>query len=299
MHAPSLLDLARGVPQQRMPMAREPSRVFTRLGVKRRSTGVALEWLRFLVTLGVLAILVRSLVVAPFNIPSRSMTPRMLVGDYLFVAKWPYGYSRHSFPFSPGLFEGRIGAGRPQRGDIVVFKSPADGSDYVKRVIGLPGDRVRLTAGELVINGRPVPRIRVADYLEPAGPDGACGGEAWPAVTIETAADGARRCRTPRWRETLANGASYDILDIGETVGDTTPEFAVPPGHYFMMGDDRDRSADSRFAASPGGGVGMVPEENLVGRALVVFWSTDGSSSWGDPTSWFDATRWDRIGESF
>ncbi|MBC7985696.1 MAG: signal peptidase I [Sphingomonadaceae bacterium] len=262
------------------------------------ATRAAFAWLRFLLSLALLALLVRSLVVAPFNIPSRSMTPRMIVGDYLFVAKWPYGYSRYSFPFAPGFIEGRIWGSPPQRGDIVVFQSPAGDDDYVKRLIGLPGDRVQMIDGVVVLNGAPVPRVRIADFVEPAV-DGTCETAPWANVRLERGPAGEMRCRTARYREILPGGASYEVLDIGDSVGDNTIEFAVPTGHYFMLGDDRDRSADSRFVASAGGGVGMIPAENLIGRALVVFWSTDGGARWINPASWFSATRWERIGETF
>ena len=257
-------------------------------------------WLRLIVTLAILAIVLRSLVIAPFNIPSRSMTPTMLVGDYLFVAKWPYGYSRYSFPLSPNLFDGRIGAGRPDRGDVVVFRSPAEpDSSYVKRVIGLPGDRVQMIAGDLLLNGEAVAREEIAEFSEPVEDASACVGSAGSNSRLESADDGSLVCFTPRYRETLPGGRSYSILDAGDSTADTTEEFTVPDGHYFLMGDDRDRSADSRFTAEPGGGIGFVPEQYIVGEALVIFWSTDGSARWINPISWFTAARWDRIGTGF
>ncbi|WP_245953865.1 signal peptidase I [Parasphingopyxis lamellibrachiae] len=257
-------------------------------------------WVRFIVSLAILAILVRSLVIAPFNIPSRSMTPTMLVGDYLFVAKWPYGYSRYSFPFAPEFIHGRIGNGRPDRGEIVVFRSPAvPASSYIKRVIGLPGDRVQMIAGELHLNGEAVARETAPVFAEPVDDAGTCASEPGSNSRLESADDGSLVCYTPRYRETLPGGRSYLVLDAGDSTADTTQEFIVPAGHYFLMGDDRDRSADSRFPAVPGGGIGFVPEENIIGRALVIFWSTDGSASWINPISWFSATRWDRIGSGF
>jgi len=260
----------------------------------------ALEWIRFVFTLAILAIALRSLVIAPFNIPSRSMTPTMLVGDYLFVAKWPYGYSRYSFPFAPDFIEGRIGNGRPLRGDIIVFRSPADTETaYVKRVIGLPGDRIQLIGGEVQINGETMARTRIADFRESVREPSDCPAAPGNDIELERAEDGALFCRTPRYRETLPGGRSYATIDAGDSAADTTREYMVPEGQYFLLGDDRDRSADSRFAARPGGGIGFVPEENIIGRALVIFWSTDGSASWANPASWFSAARWDRIGASY
>lgn len=265
----------------------------------RSPASVAMEWLRFLVTLVILAVLLRSIVISPFSIPSRSMTPTLQVGDYLFAAKWPYGYSRYSFPFSPSFIEGRWGNGRPVRGDIVVFRSPADTSvTVVKRVIGLPGDRVQMRNGAVILNGEEIPQIRIADFLESVTGEEECPTGAGGETRLERSEDETLRCRVARYRETLPNGQSYTILDAGISTADTTPEYEVPAGRYFLLGDDRDRSADSRFHPR-NGGVGFVPEENIVGRVLVIFWSTDGTASWLDPLSWFRAARWERIGESF
>lgn len=265
-----------------------------------RPRRTAWGWLRFILSLAILALALRSLVIAPFNIPSRSMTPTLFVGDYLFVAKWPYGYSRYSFPFAPDFIEGRIGHGRPARGDIVVFRSPADPSSaYIKRVIGLPGDRVRMIGGELHLNGAAVAREEIAAFAETVRDASGCATQPGGNGRLESGEDGSLVCHTPRYRETLPGGRSYLVLDAGDSMADTTAEFVVPEGRYFLMGDDRDRSADSRFPAEPGGGIGLVPEEYIVGRALVIFWSTDGSASWANPVSWFSAARWDRIGRGF
>lgn len=258
------------------------------------------EWVRFLLIFVGLALALRSFVVAPYTIPSRSMTPTLLVGDYLFVAKWSYGYSRYSLPFGPDLFDGRIGESRPERGDIVVFRAPADpGVAYVKRVIGLPGDRVAVRDGEIILNGERVPRTRIADFLEPMREADDCRIGPGRELMPDEDAAGNPVCRTPRYRETLPGGRSYTVLDAGDVPADNFAEITVPERSYFLLGDDRDRSADSRFAARRGGGVGIVPEDNLVGRAWFVFWSTDGTGSWWNPVSWFTATRWNHIGKSF
>jgi signal peptidase I len=258
------------------------------------------ESLRFLVTLALIAFVLRSFIVAPFNIPSESMLPRLLVGDYLFVAKWPYGFSRHSLPFSAPLIPGRIFAHDPDRGDVVVFKTPSDNrTDYIKRVIGLPGDLVQLKDGQVFINGEAVKRTRIADFLDPISPNSPCRPVPGSGIAIVSLADGSQACRYPRYRETLPGGRSYEVLDIMRVPADDTPVVVVPEGHLFLMGDNRDRSADSRFPAMPGGGIGLVPEENLVGRALISFWSTDGSAEWLLPWTWFTAARWERIGHGF
>ncbi len=256
--------------------------------------------IRFFLILMVAAVLVRSLFAAPFSIPSESMLPRLMVGDYLFVAKWPYGWSRHSFPFSLAPIEGRIGGAAPARGDVIVFKTPGDNrTDYIKRLIGLPGDQIRMRHGQLILNGEPVPKLRVADFLDPVTPNSPCKPLPGSRITLARLPGGGSACRYPRYRETLPGGRSYDVLDLGDTAADDTITFVVPENHYFLMGDNRDRSADSRFPAEPGGGIGYVPAENLVGRAWVSFFSTDGSAGWLAPWTWPGATRWDRIGEGF
>ncbi len=203
-----------------------------------------------------IAIVIRVFLFQPFNIPSGSMIPTLLVGDYLFVSKYSYGYSRYSFPFGLDLFSGRIFASDPNRGDVIVFKTPTDNStDYIKRLVGLPGDRIQMIGGVLNINGVPVKRERAPDIVE----DTKCG----PNQVVHV------------YRETLPSGRSYLTQKLSETcrfgkfgAADDTEVFVVPPKHYFMMGDNRDDSADSRF--SIGNGVGYVPEENLVGRARIL-----------------------------
>lgn len=254
------------------------------------------DFLQFLVKLVIVVVVIRSFLIATFSIPSESMMPRLLVGDYLFVQKWPYGYSRHSLPFSPPIGNGRLLSVMPTPGDVVVFKAPPSAKvDYIKRVIGLPGDTVQMKDGILVLNGKPIPKVRIDDLVIPLSPNSPC----FAPDFAEAASDGSTRCRYPRYRETLPNGKSYEILDIGNTDADNTRVFTVPAGHLFMMGDDRDKSADSRFPAVDGGGIGFVPMENLVGKAWVGVFSTDGSAEPLKPWTWFSAARIDRIGKGF
>ncbi len=259
------------------------------------------DTISFLVKLVILVFIVRSFVFAPFSIPSGSMLPRLLVGDYLFITKWNYGYSKHSLPWSLPLIPGRVFAKDPARGDVVVFKAPPDAkTDWIKRVIGVPGDTVQMRNGQLILNGQAIPKQRVADFVLPMSPNADC-----DAPTIETAADGTAVCRIPRYRETLPGGKSYDVLDAGMSAGDDTEVFTVPAGHVFLMGDNRDNSSDSRFEPvmdSTGvnrGGIRFVPMENIQGKAVVSFWSTDGSAQWVLPWTWFSAARFERIGDGF
>jgi signal peptidase I len=217
----------------------------------------ALAWLS--VWLIVPLLIGRTLLFQPFNIPSGAQKPTLLVGDYIFVSKFRYGYSNYSLPFSPRLLSGRIFASEPRRGDVVVFRLPRDTStDYIKRVVGLPGDTIQMINGQLHINGQAVKGERIEDFVE---------------------TEGTRTVRVKQWRETLPNGVSYVVLDLVDNgFYDNTPVYQVPAGHYFMLGDNRDNSTDSRIS-SERGGVGFVPFENLVGRAEIIFLSIDREGS--------------------
>lgn len=259
------------------------------------------ELLRFCVLLVIGVVLFRSLVIQPFNIPSESEMPRLLVGDYLFVSKWSYGWSRASFPWGIVPINGRIWGHDPDRGDTVVFKNPdGSGEDVIKRVIGLPGDTVQMVHGQLVLNGSPVPKVRMPDFLAPFWPHRGCGEQqGMPTPPTVRMPDGTLRCRMPQYRETLPNGVSYAVLDQGEfPMADDTGVYVVPEGNYFLMGDNRDNSGDSRFSVAEHG-MGYVPAENLVGKAQLQFFSTDGSAKWLEPWTWVSAARWKRIGMTF
>jgi signal peptidase I len=219
-----------------------------------------------------IALVIRTVLFESFNIPSGSMKATLLVGDYLFVSKYSYGYSHYSLPLSPPLFSGRVFGSMPERGDVVVFRLPKDGSiDYIKRVIGLPGDRIKVVDGLLYINGSPVKRERVDDFIDD---------------------ENGSSERVRRWRETLPNGVTYQTLDLQDDGPlDNTEEYLVPPGHYFMMGDNRDNSADSRVLSA----VGYVPFENLIGKAQIIFFSIgDGEPAW-HIWNWPRSVRWSRL----
>lgn len=219
----------------------------------------------------VIALLVRTLAYEPFNIPSGSMIPTLLIGDYLFVSKFSYGYSRYSLPFGLPLIPDRILFEEPERGDVVVFKTPSDNkTDFIKRLVGLPGDRIQMVGGILHINGQAVLRERVGDLVMPD--------------------ENGQLMRLARFVETLPNGKPHYIIERTDRGPyDNTPIYEVPEGHYFMMGDNRDHSRDSRFL----GDVGYVPRANLVGRAEFLFFSVDGSA-W-EFWAWPKTVRADRL----
>ncbi|SMF18227.1 signal peptidase I Serine peptidase. MEROPS family S26A [Tistlia consotensis] len=232
------------------------------------------ETVRTVVYAVLIAIVLRTFAYEPFSIPSGSMLPTLKIGDYLFVSKFSYGYSHFSLPWGWPPFKGRVlGSDQPvQRGDVAVFILPSDGkTDYIKRIIGLPGDTIQVKEGRLYINGKIVDRQLVKqDIHSDAG--------GFPQTVTE-------------YQETLPNGVKHMIWERDDrSMLDNTPVFTVPPDHYFAMGDNRDNSADSRTPQ-----VGYVPKENLIGRAEFLFFSVDGSAHFWEIWKWPTAIRWDRL----
>lgn len=243
------------------------------------------ETVKVIVQALILALIVRTFLFQPFNIPSGSMMDTLLIGDYLFVSKYSYGYSRYSFPYGLAPIEGRIWASEPERGDIAVFKLPRDNStDYIKRVIGLPGDEIQMIDGVLHINDVAVGIEPAPDFIEIKGLDGEI--QSLQGCRNEPVPQGGA-CAHEAWTETLPNGVSHTVLNMGRTPQDNTPVFTVEPGHIFFMGDNRDNSVDSRFSQ-----VGQVPVDNLIGRAEVVALSSAGA--FWEVWKW----RFDRLFES-
>ena len=243
---------------------------------KQTAVSGIIDLVKTLLIAGVIAVGFRSFVAEPFNIPSGSMIPTLLVGDYLFVTKYSYGYSRYSFPFGLGPIRDRVFSGerKPQRGQVAVFRLPSDTSvDYIKRVIGLPGDRIQVRRGLLHINGKPVERRMIGNGMPTVS-----GGE--PMTTL--------------YQETLPEGKIHLIQEVSDQqIFDNTPEFVVPAGHYFMMGDNRDNSRDSRSSS-----VGFVPLKNFIGEAQFLFFSHDYSASIWEIWNWPSAIRFDRLGNT-
>jgi signal peptidase I len=238
---------------------------------RRKSSGLA-ENVKTIIYAVLIAVVIRTFLFEPFNIPSGSMIPTLLVGDYLFVAKFAYGYSHYSFPFSPPLFSGRIFGSLPKHGDVVVFKLPRDPSiDYIKRIVGLPGDTVQMQGGQLYVDGKEIPRQPAGTYV--ATGDG-------PAMQLQ------------RYLETFPDGNKHYILKASDNGPlDNTQVYHVPPGYVFAMGDNRDNSLDSRVLNA----VGFIPVENLVGKAEFIFFSIDSQYPWYEFWEWPFEIRWDRL----
>lgn len=236
------------------------------------------ETVKVVVQALLIALVVRTFLFQPFNIPSGSLIPTLLIGDYLFVSKYAYGYSKYSFPLSPNLFQGRIFGTPPKRGDVAVFKLPLDNStDYIKRVIGLPGDKIQLVHARLIINGQMVPRE--------------------PIQKVTTTDPSNNEVEVPTYNETLPGGVTHRIIqrdgDDG-SIYSNTPVYVVPADEYFMMGDNRDNSTDSRVAPEQGG-VGYVPFENFVGRAELIFFSVKEDTPIWQVWRWPTDVRWNRL----
>ncbi len=238
-----------------------------------KTSGGIGETLKTIIYAIIIALFIRTFFYEPFSIPSASMVPTLLIGDYLFVSKFSFGYSRYSLPLGLPLLSGRLFFNAPQRGDVVVFKLPRDPSiDFIKRIVGLPGDKMQMVEGILQINGQPIKRERIEPYFYE---------------------ENNRTSTYVHYLETLPNGYRHDIIEIGDDGPlDNTGVFTIPQGSYFMMGDNRDNSADSR---DPDSGVGFVPAENLVGRAEFIFFSTDGYARWWEVWKWPFTIRYSRL----
>ena len=222
-----------------------------------------------------LAGIIRTILFQPFWIPTGSMKPNLLVGDFLFVNKFAYGFSRYSCPFSVCPISERIFFSQPKRGDVVVFRHPKSGKDYIKRVIGLPGDKIRLLNGQLFINEEKIIREDLPNFLEKKREQGSM--KTVPQCANEPVPFGNDNCIKYQSLEKLENGKAYRILDLGQEIGDNTPDFIVGEDEYFFLGDNRDNSLDSRFDRQFGG-VGLVPKEYLIGKASLILFSSRGSS---------------------
>jgi signal peptidase I len=261
-----------------MPTAQKPARADKE---SKAEEGGVVETIKTLVYAGLIAFGIRTVAFEPFNIPSGSMIPTLLIGDFVFVSKYSYGYSHFSMPFSPPIFSGRIFGSYPHRGDVVVFRNTrnSNGDDWIKRVIGLPGDHIQVKQGQLYVNGAEVPRVPIGDY--------------------ETTDGGGTHLLAQEYKETLPGGVTHDILkfsdernpDTGNVDANNTDEYVVPDGHLFMMGDNRDNSEDSRFLSV----LGFVPLENVIGRAQFIFFSFDAEYPWWEVWMWPVEVRWSRL----
>ena len=239
---------------------------------KRKSSGF-FESVKTVVYALLIALVIRTVAFEPFNIPSGSMLPTLEIGDYLFVSKFSYGYSQHSLPLSLPLIPGRILFSEPERGDVAVFKLPSDNkTDYIKRIVGLPGDKIQVKYGRLKINGKTVDRRKIKDYL--------------------MLGEFRQSSKVTRYIETLPNGKTYEILEMSDQGPlDNTGVYIVPDNHYFAMGDNRDNSQDSRIQTQ----VGFIPKKNLVGRAEILFFSKNDNARWWEIWKWPSAIRADRF----
>jgi signal peptidase I len=242
----------------------------------------------------------KSFVFSNHDIPSESMLPGLMTGDYIGVSRFAYGFSRYSVPLIPlpDSLKGRIFFSQPHRGDVVVFRYPGDDSlIYIKRLIGLPGDTIEMRDGQLFLNDIAVPKVQEGFLDKKLEPNYDCTGGPDDKMVQYRGTDG--HCKVPLYRETLPGGKSYLVFDlINNPDADNKGPFVVPPHHYFMMGDNRDNSADSRFDVIAGttlGGVGFLEEDNLVGKAQFVYWSTNGSGPWYKPWKWFHTARTERL----
>ena len=245
-------------------------------GGKKPKKGGMFATLRMVLSAILAAVILRTIALEPFNNQSGSMIPSLMVGDYLFVSKYSYGYSKFSLPWSLPLWSGRILGGLPERGDVAVFKLPRDNdTDYIKRIIGLPGDTIQVKNGVVFVNNQPVKRHKLKDF-------------------VYQDSNGHTR-RLEQYQETLPSGVQYNVLDATPFGAlDDTPLYTVPMKHYFAMGDNRDNSLDSRVISA----VGYIPEENLVGRAEFIFYSTNGAADIWEIWKWGDATRFERVFKS-
>ncbi len=237
--------------------------------MKKKNKESFIETVKTIISAVILALIIRTFAFEPFNIPSGSMLPTLLIGDYLFVSKYSYGYSKHSFPLSFVPISGRYFFSEPKRGDVAVFKLPSDNkTDYIKRIIGLPGDKIQLQNGRLFINEKIISRDRIEDFID----------------------DKSYGYQNKQYLELLPNNYEHKIIEFSDSnLFDNTREYIVPDDHYFMMGDNRDNSEDSRSQ------VGFVPKDNLVGRAEILFFSTNGSASIFEFWKWHKAIRFERI----
>ena len=249
-----------------------------------------------LVLLAVLAF--HSFIAKPFYIPSESMMPVLLKGDRLVVTKYPYGWSwvSPSFHILPH-WSGRLLGHMPQRGDVVIVTPPGRSDDYIKRVIGLPGDTIEVKGGRVILNGQPLKAEIRPPAMVAVDANAPCAVDQFPGDLV-VLGDGRSFCRLPIIRETLPGGRTYDTIDLGQSPGDDYGPETIPPDHVFLMGDNRDRSADSRFSLAQDGLGGPVPWENLGGRAEFLTFSLDGNASWLNPISWFQSLRGGRAGSS-